>query len=630
MIEPGRWQFDFSEPLLILLAVVLLFSFLLVLNSVIKRLFKRAHARALAVIALNIIAYASVLLFLLEPRVSRPLEQSITLVTEGTELEDVRYTDSSNLYVAPGVDPSVTTKHLKNASRLLDVGQLQLREPALGEIKLHGYGLDHDQWQAFPGQVQINFNPPQVYGFTAMRWQRSLMEGEILVVTGRYHSPEASAIIELRLLDPADNVVNTTRIKSGQDFSLSAPIKSRGNLEFRLQAWQAGVQLSGQLLAFEAASGVPLNIMIRQSAPSFETRALTNEASANGHRFRVYTDISKDKTLQQTTNLPGDADTGFSPGVLAEQDILIMDGRSLVNLPDTQLGWLQDSIEKGLGLLVLADSTLLERFDDLNTNILKGFQLAPLPRAQAALNPRLLTRGTTDWQQPLQTAAIQLEASDANVLVDDGQGRSLVTSRPNGLGNIAISLIKNTHSWFTSGQNADWGEYWSAIFASLARQRVTSYLLPQAETGFHRVDERAEVCALAVEKNARVLVQSDKPRETQGMFGLQLTADSLNSPLQCAYFWPETSGWHRLQLVSGNSGDILDQKAIYVFKSDQWLAQQRNQRMQATRTMASNSNSQPQEFRAKWVSEPINPFWLWLTLVLSASILWLERKLDIT
>jgi hypothetical protein len=129
--------------------------------------------------------------------------------------------------------------------------------------------------------------------------------------------------------------------------------------------------------------------------------------------------------------------------------------------------------------------------------------------------------------------------------------------------------------------------------------------------------------------NARVLIQSDKPRETQGMFELQLTADSLNSPLQCAYFWPETSGWHRLQLVSGDSGDIVDQKAIYVFDTDQWLAQQRNQRVQATRAMASNSTFQPQESRAKWVSEPINPSWLWLTLVLSASILWLERKLDI-
>jgi len=629
MSETVRWQFDFSEPLLILLAVMLLFSLLLVLNSVIKRLFQRAPARALVVIALNTIAYASVLLFLLEPRISRQLEQSITLVTEGTVLEDVRYSDSSNLYVAPGVDPSVAAKHFKNANWLLDVGQLQLREPALGEIKLHGYGLDHDQWRIFPAQMQINFNPPQIYGFTAMRWQRSLVEGETMVVTGRYHSPEPGAIIELRLLDPADNLVNTTRIKGGQDFSLSTQIKSRGNLEFRLQAWQAGVQLSGQLLAFESTSGVPLNIMIRQSAPSFETRALTNEASANGHRFRVYTDISKGKTLEQTTNLPGDADTGFSPGVLAEQDLLIMDGRSLANLPDTQLGWLQDSIEKGLGLLVLADSTLLEGFDDLNTNILKGFQLASLPRAQEVLSPRLLIRDSTGWQQPLQTAAIHLEASDANVLVDDGQGRSLVTSRSKGLGYIAISLIKNTHSWFTSGQNADWGEYWSSIFASLARQRTASYLLPQAETGFHRVGERAEVCALAVEKNTRVLIQSDKPRETQEMFELQLSADNLNSSLQCAYFWPETNGWHRLQLVSGNSGDILDQKVIYVFKSDQWLAQQRNQRVQATRAMASNINAQPQESRAKWVSEPINPFWLWLTLVLSASVLWLERKLDI-
>ncbi len=629
MTGPGRWQFDISEPLLIPLTVVLLFSLLLVLNSVIKRLFQRAPARALAVIALNIIAYASVLLFLLEPRFSRPLEQSVSLVTEGTELEGISYADSTSLYVAPGVDTSATTKHLKSANWLLDIGQLQLREPALGEIELHGYGLDHDQWQTFPSQIQINFDPPQVHGFTAIRWQRLLVEGETLLVNGRYHSPEPNAIIELRLLDPADNVVDTTRIKSGQDFRLSTQVKARGNLEFGLQAWHAGVQLSDQLLAFESTSGAPLNIMIRQSAPSFETQALTNDASASGHRFRVNTDISLGKTLEQITNLPDDADTSFSPGELAEQDLLIMDGRAMTNLPNTQRGWLQDSIEKGLGLLVLADSTLLERFDELNTNILKGFQLAPLPGAQTTVNPRLLTREATGWQQPLQTAAIHLEASNADVLVDDGQSRSLVTSRSKGLGYIGISLINNTHSWMTSGQHADWGEYWSAIFTSLARQRAASYLLPQAETGFYREGEKSEICALTAEKNAGLVIQANTPRETQRVFELQLAADSLNSPLQCAYFWPEASGWHQVQMVSGNIGDTIDQKAIYVFAADQWLAQKRDQRVQASRAMASNSKPLPQDSQAMWVSEPINPFWLWLTLVLSATALWLERKLDL-
>ena len=629
MIEPGRWQFDFSEPLLVLMSVVLLFSLLLVLNSVIKRLFKRAPLRSLAVMALNFIAYASVLLLLLEPRFLRPLEQTVTLVTEGADFQVFGLVDSARLYVAPGVDATAAKQHLNRANWLLDIGQLPQREPALEEIKLHGFGLDHDQWQVLPDQIQIDFNPPPVYGFTAMRWQRRVVEGETMVVSGRFLSPGPNAVTELRLLDPAGNIAGSTRVKSGQGFSLPTYIKARGNLEFRLQAWHEGIKQSEQLLPLESVMGAPLNIMIRQSAPSFETRALSNDATIDGHKVRINTDISKGKTLEQSINLPRDADTSLSPAVLAEQDLLIMDGRALADLPITQRQWLDDSIEKGLGLLVLADSTLLQRFDELNTDLLAGFHLSPLPGTEPMVYPRLLTRYTEAWQQPLQTDAMSLDAGDADVLVDDGNGRSLVIRQPKGQGHIGITLINHSHTWLTSGQRAAWGEYWSAVSASLARQSAASYLLPQAETAFYREDEKAEICALTAEMNARVVIQANTPRETSSLFKLQLAADNLNSPLRCVYFWPEAGGWHRLQMVSGDSGDILDQKAIYVFTADQWLAQQRDQRVQATQAMAFNGKTRAREAPAKWVSVPIDPFWLWLALMLSATILWLERKLDI-
>ena len=630
MTSTGRWQFDFSEPWIIVLTVLLLVSLLLVIHSVSKRLVRRAPLRALVVMVLNIVAYGVVLLFLLEPRFSQPVEQSVTLITEGTDLASIGHIVPARLYVAPGVAASTRKKqNLKSAHWLLDIGQLQLREPALNAIEVHGYGLDQDQWQNFSNDLQIDFKPPAINGFTAMRWQRSLVEGETLVVSGYYQSPDADAIIELRLLDPADNIVDEARIKNGQEFSLTTAVKARGNLEFKLQAWNSEIQLSDQVVPIESGSGARFNIMIRQSAPSFETRALKNYAASNGHRLRLDTDISKGKNLSQSANQPGDVDTSFSPTVLAEQDVLIMDGRALVNLPLTQREWLMDAVENGLGLLVLADSALLQHIGELNTNILNGFHLAPLTDAETMVNPRLLTRGASNWQEPLLVAAMQLTADDADVLIDDEHGRSQVVRRSKGRGYISISLINHSHSWLTSGQRADWGDYWSALIANLARQRGGSYLLAQAETDFYRVNQRSEVCVLTDEKNASVAIRANTPQGTQDFFELQLAPDTLNSPRQCVYFWPEAGGWQQIQLLSGDRESILDKKAIYVFQADQWLAQQRKQRVQATRTKATIRTSMPREAPAKWVSEPISPFWLWLTLVLSATLLWLERKLDI-
>jgi len=109
---------------------------------------------------------------------------------------------------------------------------------------------------------------------------------------------------------------------------------------------------------------------------------------------------------------------------------------------------------------------------------------------------------------------------------------------------------------------------------------------------------------------------------------LPLAADSLGSPRKCAYFWPLVNGWHQLELNSSGAESRPDQKAVYVFRDDQWPAQQREMRVTATRAIASGNNAPRPESELKQVIEPLGVFWPLLLLVLSATFLWLERKLD--
>ena len=57
-------------------------------------------------------------------------------------------------------------------------------------------------------------------------------------------------------------------------------------------------------------------------------------------------------------------------------------------------------------------------------------------------------------------------------------------------------------------------------------------------------------------------------------------------------------------------------------------AQLRVFEFEATLARSSDNMKKPMETAASRVSEPLSPFWLWLTLIFSASCLWLERKLD--
>ena len=629
MINFGRWQFDFSEPLVISLSLLLLASMLLSFRFVSVRLFKRAPWRAVTIMLLNTIAYAAVFLLLIEPRYSQQVQQNVTLVTEGAEASGAGNISSTSLYIAPGVQISSAVKQtFSNANWLLDVEQLLLREPALSSIKVYGFGLEQEQWLNFPQNISVEFEPPVIDGFTAMRWPRSLVEGEVLSVNGHYQTQDMDDIIQLRLLDPADNIVDEARIKSDQGFSLTTRIKTPGNLVYRLQAWDAGLMLSEQPVPVSVGLAVPLDILIMQSAPSFETRALKKFAETRGHRIRLNTDISKGKRITQSANLANDTDTSLSPQNLAQQDILIMDGRALINLPLTQRQWLNAAVDAGLGLLLLADSTLVKNINDLNEDLLTGFNLAPLANVETTAVPRLLTANATDWQVPLPVLTMQLDAENADVLIDDGKGRSLVITRAKGLGQIGISLVSHSHSWLTAGQNAAWGDYWRTLFSSLSRLPADSYLLAPPETEFNRVNQRLAVCAVGTGKGASVSINAMAPLALSSGFDLQLASDRLNSARQCTYFWPRVSGWHQLHLYSADRSSVLDQKAVYVFDSDQWLAQQRKQRLQATLARSSKNGKKPVETNTALVSEPLNPFWLWLTLILSATCLWLERKLD--
>jgi hypothetical protein len=53
-----------------------------------------------------------------------------------------------------------------------------------------------------------------------------------------------------------------------------------------------------------------------------------------------------------------------------------------------------------------------------------------------------------------------------------------------------------------------------------------------------------------------------------------------------------------------------------------------HRRSKATLERAAYSGVEPPASGETRVYEPIGLFWLWLTLVLSATFLWLERKLD--
>jgi len=625
----GKLHFDLGNPWLILMSMVLLVSLLLSSRAIFRRLFLRSAPRALLVLGLNTLAYLAVLLLLLAPGIRTTGGQTVVLVTEGADIENSPLPVTGSVYVAPGFSATPwARRQLSGADWLLDIGQLNFREATAGKLDVLGYGLEREQWEALAMHPEIEFEAPVIDGFHAMHWQRFLTEGDMLRLSGEFGMRDDNRVIEIRLLDPAGNVAATGRFKYGQRFSLEARVKTRGPLEYRLQAWEADELRSEQTVPFDAGEGNRLDIMIAQSAPSYETRQLKDFAAAGGHRVRVNTVISRAKYVRQSANLPADADTTFSPPVLAGQDVLVMDGRAFAELPPLQRQWLAAAVDGGLGLLLLADDALLDAFGGARPALLEGFELRPAGEAEPLALPRAPAGGSRDWQEPASVAAMRLEADDADVLINSDDGRPLVVRRPSGLGRIGISLVGDSHAWLTAGHRAQWSDYWSLLLAALARQRSDSFLLPPGDADFYRVDQRTALCALTRNDEVRIEVADGASDTPAAVLELQPAPDSLQSARRCAYFWPRSGGWHKVVLQAAAGGAVLDQKEMYVFAVGQWLDQLREQRLRATKSRAAGVVTPSPGTGDDTSTQPLGVFWLWLVLTLAASLLWLERKLD--
>jgi hypothetical protein len=151
-------------------------------------------------------------------------------------------------------------------------------------------------------------------------------------------------------------------------------------------------------------------------------------------------------------------------------------------------------------------------------------------------------------------------------------------------------------------------------------------LLPQAHDGFYRPGQKTALCALADRQNLRVIVSALTGNWVD--VELKLAEDAFHSPRRCAYLWPKNSGWHMVGLLSDANATVLDRKAIYIFDENQWLAQRRQERVRATLARSLTAPERMDGNKPRLVSKAPDVFLLWLILVVSATLLWLERKLD--
>jgi hypothetical protein len=582
-----------------------------------QRLANRQRLRWGLVAGLNVAAFFIIALLLSGHRATRPTE-SATLHTDGMIKPKADFSYGSVYSL-----PAETEPPSGQGQAIIAPGQLALREPKLKRLIVTGHGLSKSDWQQLPDELEISFTPPADTRIVAPQWPRVLTLGETLVVTGSLVTEESRGNLQLELLDPAGAVVDRLSASSGVDFSLRAIPRSTGPLLYRLRLTNGETPLSDEPVGVDIRSGDPLQLLLLQSAPSFELRQLANWAGDRGNPVVSLIRLSSGRTLSRGMNLDPDFSMQMSPGLLAVTDLTVLDGRAWVELAERERDWLLQAVDEGMGLLLLTDAAFVEAQQQATLGWPTALRLSEWPAnpasAEAMIRP-LWPGGISE--RPLPQPAWRLSRGDHHALSWTNSGQPLDAWVASGQGRLGLSTLEGRYRWVTTGDTASWSGYWAQLISMLARANPDARLVAPDHRELYSVDSRQLLCTHA-ETVMEMSWQS--PAHPEAVSLGQPVNSNLYGQVQCAAHWAEHAGWQLLELRETDSDRLIDQQWRYILQPDEWQAARSWLRARATVARAGASIGQASPSRS---DTGVSPLTLWLLLLVTLGLLWLERQLD--
>ncbi|MEP1552197.1 MAG: hypothetical protein ABJJ44_08060 [Paraglaciecola sp.] len=632
-----------ANPIMALVLLVLLLLTLVTSAYLSLQRLKKHSLRLLLVWLSSAVASLCIIALAIDIQAPINTQPTSVLITEGVTVEQLNTLDEAqNVFILEPI-----SKDLKNHQAMQqgiviqDALQIFNQTTPLHALHILGSGLSEQQWQhlnsVIPAKtletININFSPKQkALGLVDIRFQKTLTVGEFLEITGRLQSDTLTSndniIFELALLNPIGEVLTTQRIRTGETFNLSAPVKTQGQWLYRLQLTNPSKQLLiEEPLAVLINASTPLQVLVKQSAPSFETRHFSNWASQFGVKLLIATQISKNRDIQQVINFNEEEVAALNEPLTVESlqsfDLIILDGRAVLDLSDEQIQTLSDSVQLGLGVLILVDSELAAAWPLKQIEWLDTLSITPLDIATYSSIP---SWPNSSIEEAIDINKAKIDSASQQVLVTGNGGQSIVIKQNVGLGNIALSLINSSYSWQTSGKNSEYSHYWQSLLSQLARPKQSLHWQSE-DTDRINFEDASFVQCLYGDANSVTFATLVNPQQPQE---IPLTNRLLQPQKHCLTLWPNQIGWYRLQAsaepnvkrITRSTAKTMDTYG-YVYSKENWQAYRQSQAIAATEYVLKNH----QYIASSNYYKNLNKFWVWVALVLALSILWVERKL---
>lgn len=516
------------------------------------------------------------------------------------------------------------------------------------KLKVIGDGLNQQDWQ-YLNDIKEKTLPLLFYpsvkklGVVELNWPREIALGQTLTLTGKLQKADFDQKEYQVSLWQHQQQLEQVEISETGYFQMQITPKMLGAFNYQMaihllpsvleqNAKQANIGKSNRKLPLNSAiviEDIAVNItgsekpviVIKQSSPSFETRAFRQWLNQTGSSVKVITQISRDKWSQHHYNVGNENNAEAKPdghlltaSLLSNSDLLLLDSRAVLNLSANEIAILEQAVSSGLGVFINVDKDLVtaqQRSELAQTKLFSGLKIQPTAKQKLVL-PTWPSKHKTASAEPLFTQATEFKLTAENeiTLVKADTGRTLVTSYQFGLGKIAFSTITQTYRWALEFGNSQYSHYWQYILAQMLRDKTSSYFLKPASNELYISNNLSTLCLVT---DVKQVVSTQ----------VKLVPHPLLKYRQCGLYTQEKAGWHKIQAFDDRN-KLLAEQLQYIYPASSFSAwQQANKHKESLKYSANNIATIDSN---KLLIQHVNKLYLWLLLFFSLLFLWLERK----
>lgn len=574
-----------------------------------KRLVWRMAASLTAVICLALLA--------LQPSVRQPVSlQAAILLTNGASVDSLEALLKTQAALPVYMLDSLATQSFPNVrvQSVPDVAYLRRNFPPINQLHVLGYGLP-DYELAQLDSVRITWHPtPLPAGVERVQWTEKVNLGEPLRLQGTYQNGLDTAVqlILTGFGTAMDSVIVAG--KQSASFALQTIPKETGRFVYNLKIRLGTDTLREEKIPVEVRPARPLQLLLLESFPNFETKFLKKWLSEQQHHVVVRSEISRNKFRTEFLNTEKTGLNRLSPILLKQFDVILTDSETFRQLNNRETAALRQAVTRtGLGLVIQVAAPVSKIGKP--GSFTSGFLLQTLPDVD-------FLRVVPSWQNaPGNITATNIPpaeityTSGTQPLIRDAANRILTSVQQQGQGKVAVSLLVNTYTWALEGNSHYHAAYWTFLLNQLARREVV------------REEWKVAPQLPAVDQPITISLQTTAdqlPVSTVQHTEVYWQQQLMNPNQWHGTYWPRNAGW---QQMTTNGKPFW----WYAFAQPDWTDLQWRQHMLATREFmhkqAALGKQKVGQANVIFRREPVSLLWFFLGFLFSSGYLWLERKL---